>query len=231
MKFKSSRFKITKILVSIIIVIYISFLYMDIFSIKGYVSSDVLKFISIILVFIISILGRNSSLSYEDIHHLQIGLFITIFADLFLLVLDSHYILGIILFSIVQIVYSSRYEFRNLKTIIGNFMIIFLGLSILYLILNRFNDVDFIWVASMFYAICLLTSIKSAIKAYKYKLFPKPNRQMILVGMIFFLLCDINVALYNLIGESSSIPFVSMWLFYLPSQVLLALSCYNYDKN
>jgi hypothetical protein len=228
--FKSNKFRATKILVSIIVIIYISFLYMDISNIGVHIS-NVLKFISIILAFIISILGKKNSLSYKDIHLLQIGLFITIFADLFLLILDSHYILGMILFSIVQIIYSFRYDFRNVKPIIRNFIIIFLGLSLFYLILNRFINIDFILIVGVFYAICLLISVGNAIKAYKYKLFPKPNRQMILIGMILFLLCDINVALYNITREFVNISSVSMWLFYLPSQVLLALSCYNYNGN
>ncbi len=88
----------------------------------------------------------------------------------------------------------------------------------------------------LYYAICLLTSLTKAIKAYKYEIYPNPNGQMIALGMILFLLCDINVALYNILGYIGkvnvfyNISFVSMWLFYLPSQVLLALSGYRYNN-
>ncbi len=89
----------------------------------------------------------------------------------------------------------------------------------------------------LFYGICLLTSFRRAFKAYKYKIYPEPNRQMILIGMTLFLLCDINVGLYNILGYMGkvdvfyNISFVSMWLFYLPSQILLALSGYNYNQG
>lgn len=187
-----------------------------------------------ILIFIISIIIRKNPLSHKDLNLLQMGLFITLIADLFLLILDRHYILGIILFSMVQILYSFRYEYRNLKLTIRNFIIIFLGLSILHIVYNKFiAEIDFLWTIGLFYGICLLNSVVKAVKAYKYKTYPKPNRQMVLIGMILFLLCDINVAMYNILSYFSNdnilynVSSVSMWLFYLPSQVLLALSGYN----
>lgn len=75
----------------------------------------------------------------------------------------------------------------------------------------------------------------------KNKLYSSPNRNMIAIGMVLFLFCDINVLLYNLMGMISSssefikqlynISSVSMWLFYLPSQILLSLSGYNFSTN
>lgn len=223
-----------KLLLVVIGILYLYFLYMDVFNKKVFLSSNTLKFISMILIFIISIIIRKNPLSHKDLNLLQMGLFITLIADLFLLILDRHYILGIILFSMVQILYSFRYEYRNLKLTIRNFIIIFLGLSILHIVYNKFiAEIDFLWTIGLFYGICLLNSVVKAVKAYKYKTYPKPNRQMVLIGMILFLLCDINVAMYNILNYFSNdnilynVSSVSMWLFYLPSQVLLALSGYN----
>lgn len=223
-----------KLLLVVIGILYLYFLYMDVFNKKVFLSSNTLKFISMILIFIISIIIRKNPLSHKDLNLLQMGLFITLIADLFLLILDRHYILGIILFSMVQILYSFRYEYRNLKLTIRNFIIIFLGLSILHIVYNKFiAEIDFLWTIGLFYGICLLNSVVKAVKAYKYKTYPKPNRQMVLIGMILFLLCDINVAMYNILSYFSNdnilynVSSVSMWLFYLPSQVLLALSGYN----
>ena len=223
--------RIIRVLLLFIVILYIWFMYMDIYDIQSSISSDGLKFLSMILVFIVSLLTRDDALSYKDLHLLQIGLFTTLIADLILLILDSHYVLGIFLFSIVQMLYSFRYEFRNLKLTIRNFIIIFLGLSIAYFILNRLViDLDFIWIMGIFYAYCLLNSVAKAFKAYRYKIYPKPNRHMVLIGMILFLLCDISVAMYNVFNEGLlyNISSISMWLFYLPSQVLLVLSGYNY---
>lgn len=238
MRVELYRKRTNKIILFFIGILYISFLYLDIFNKEMFLSSNSLKFIAMIFVFIISILIKDNPLSYKDLHLLQIGLFITLIADFFLLVLDKYYILGIFLFSIVQILYSFRYEFRNLRFTIRNFIIIFLGLSILHMILNKFVvKIDFMWTMGLFYGLCLLTSVRRAFKAYKYKNYPEPNRKMILIGMILFLLCDINVGLYNILGYINktntlySISSISMWLFYLPSQVLLALSGDNYNSK
>ena len=58
---------------------------------------------------------------------------------------------------------------------------------------------------------------------------PKINYILVMVGLIFFALCDVNVMLFNLqqyTGASFEFPaaFALIWIFYLPSQVLLAIS-------
>lgn len=236
---KDYKFKITKILLIIIVMLYFSFLYMDIFKIGTALVSNRLKFISMILIFIISLIKKEDALELRDIYLLQVGLFLTIFADLFLLILDNYYIIGIALFSIVQILYSIRYEYKKAKLIIKNFIIIFIVLIFIYIIINSFIvKVDLLIAISFYYAICLLTSVIKGIKVYIYEYYPTPNRQMIALGMVLFLLCDINVALYNIIeflslkgkfvGLLYNIFFISMWLYYLPSQVLLSISGYRY---
>ena len=238
MTIKTKKAKGLKLLLVITIIIYMGFIWMDIFNLDFIISTNNLKFIAMIIIFFISLLTREDALSYKDLHLLQIGLFLTLIADYFLLILDNYYILGIFLFAIVQIIYSFRYEFRNLKLTLRNFIIIFIGLYIVHIILNRFLvEIDFLWTMGLFYGLCLLNSVSLSIRAYKYKIYPEPNRQMILMGMILFLLCDINVGLYNFLGYIGkvgifyNISSVSMWLFYLPSQILLALSGYNYNQG
>jgi len=115
---------------------------------------------------------------------------------------------------------------------IRNFIVIFSSLFIVYFVVDKLIfKLDFIWGMGLFYGICLLNSVIKAAKAYRDRLFPKPNGHMILIGMVLFLLCDINVALYNILNEGLfyNISSISMWLFYLPSQVLLSLSGYKYN--
>lgn len=236
---KNKPFKIIKILLIIICILYLTFLYMDFFNIKALISSNRIKIISIILCFIISLLGKEYGLGVNDVFLLRLGLFITIIADLFLLVLDSHFILGVFLFSIVQIIYIIRYDNKNIYLKFKKFTALLLILIFMYGIINSFIvKIDFLIVIGFYYAITLLTSFIKSIKACKYKIYPSPNRYMIVMAMILFLLCDINVFLYNLIdfiplsaqaGKTIyNISSISMWLFYLPSQVLLSLSGYKF---
>lgn len=212
---------------------------MDFFNIKALISSNRIKFISIILCFIISLLGKEYGLGVNDVFLLRLGLFITIIADLFLLVLDSHFILGVFLFSIVQIIYIIRYDNKKNYLKVKKFTSLLLILIFMYGIINSFIvKIDFLIVIGFYYAITLLTSLIKSIKACKYKIYPSPNRYMIVIAMVLFLLCDINVLLYN-IRDFISLPSqigniiynissISMWLFYLPSQVLLSLSGYKF---
>lgn len=238
MKLKNNKSIILKLLLIIILLLYFAFLYMDIFSIKSIVSSNKLKFLSMILVlFICFIIGKNS-ISSKDTMLLQIGVFITVIADVFLLLFNKHYILGIGLFCIVQILYFIRYSSNNPKVILRNFSIIFITLFFIYTIVNQLLvKIDFLVLISFYYAICLLLSSYRAISLYNKKNYSRLNINLIALGMILFLLCDISVALYNITkfihisNQSttllSNISSVSMWMFYLPSQVLLALSGYS----
>ncbi len=57
------------------------------------------------------------------------------------------------------------------------------------------------------------------------------------IGLGLFILCDINVGLFNMFKYIKTNEFVSnmsgfaMWLFYLPSQVLISLSKYKFGYN
>ncbi|HCQ88645.1 MAG TPA: hypothetical protein DIU45_01360 [Clostridium sp.] len=109
----------------------------------------------------------------------------------------------------------------------------------IYLIINLFIiKIDILFAVVLFYAICLIISIRKAIKVCKNNLYPYPNKYMIAYGMILFILCDINVALYNVtevtgiswtfIDIVHNITGLLIWLFYVPSQLLLSLSGYNF---
>src|SRR5699024_10863154 len=114
MKKKSFKTWTIKILLIPISLFYILFLYLDIFNREIFISSDSIKYLTMILIFIISLFIGQDSLDKKDRYLLQLGLFLTLIADLFLLLLGRHYILGIFLFIIVQIIYAHRYSREDL---------------------------------------------------------------------------------------------------------------------
>lgn len=175
-----------KIFFIIICILYITFLYFDMVSIQTFISTCMVKFISIILCFIVSILIGKDYINKEDKLLLQSGLCITIIADFFLLFTD-YLILGVGFFSIVHILYAIRYERNKVRFTLIRSVIIFLIITGLYLIINFFYiKVELLFLVASFYAISLIISVAKAIKAYKYKLFPYPNKYLIILGMIFF---------------------------------------------
>lgn len=214
-----------KAILIIIVVLYVSFLYMDISDAQFSISPDLVKYASIVLCFSISFFGGDDVLSKRDIFLLRAGLFLTVIADLFLLIF-KYFTLGVSVFSVVQIIYSIRYDVGSVYSILRNYLIIFLCIIASYLIVNFYIiKVEFLYAIALFYAFGLITNVVKAIKACKNGLFPSPNKYMIAFGMVLFLLCDINVGLFNTIAQQfSNISYVLIWLFYLPSQVLLSLS-------
>ena len=83
MKKTGNKSIIVKILLAAIVALYFLFLYIDLFRIDLLSYSNMAKFLSISLVFLMSLaIGRNS-ISARDIMLLRMGLFITIGADFF----------------------------------------------------------------------------------------------------------------------------------------------------
>lgn len=229
------------ILLITIFILYFSFLYMEFFNIAIYIPSYMIKYLCIILCFLMCLLAEKNSINTLDSSLLKAGLFITLFADLFLTVFN-YYTLGVVSFSLVQIIYSIRYEITKSSETSLRFISIFLSLMFLYLIINLFiTEINILFIAVLFYAICIIVSLVKTIKVYRFNLYPYPNKHMILYGMVLFLLCDINVALYNLtevtgfsgssIDTFHNVSGTLIWLFYVPSQLLLSLSGYNFSIN
>ena len=232
-KFNELVFNITLI---IFLIIYIFLLSLDLFPRYFFVSSDYINYFCILLCFFMSLLIGKNNLKKKDLRLLQLGLFLTCLADLCLIIFDFA-TLGVALFCLVQITYSIRYKKTSTGFILKRFALIFVSILSLYLVINFiFVPLDILLVFSLFYAVCLITSVIFALKN-KYQ---RPNKYMVAFGMVLFLLCDINVALRNVTSLVSlpeiftqvtyKISTILIFVFYLPSQLLLALSGKDYSK-
>lgn len=211
----------------LVMFIYFLFIFIDLSNKHtGNYYSILLKYISILIFFLTSLLIGKKGHSLTDTHLLQSALLFTLCADTCLLILN-YFKLGIFFFCIVQILYIIRHTFlyhiniRKDKLFIYLILIVILSF-ILNIILPETVDSQLYKVAIV-YAILLTTSLLFALR---YK-------GLIAYGLILFFLCDINVALSYLIHSYSiyifHIPlrFITsflVWIFYFPSQLLLTLS-------
>lgn len=235
MRRKAYKPKTMIVLIYLIIVLYFTFLYIDLFNSELYRISAYLKYISILLCFSLSMFARGNSFDMQNAGLLNMGLLLTCLADLFLLIIDDYYEIGIAIFSIVQITYSIRYDIGNRKKTVRNLIFCLLALFLIYTIVHHLiAAIPFIIPMALFYGICLVTGVIKAVKAYINGVFPNPNGAMAALGMVLFLMCDINVMLYNVLGTLYingllyRVSSVSMWLYYLPSQLLISLSGYKF---
>ncbi|MFL0267158.1 lysoplasmalogenase family protein [Candidatus Clostridium radicumherbarum] len=220
-----------RILIAIQIFIFLIFLYTDIHLINRNNQISVkLKFITILLCFIITLLIGKDSYNKRDRFLVQLARFFTVIADYFLLIKED-FKLGIICFCIVQITYIIRHSLME-KKVYKNlfFLIFFLLISIFTLAVININNFDRKLLAlGLIYAVFLLTSVYCGVSTLKRGKFPKEGALLISIGIILFLFCDINVGLFNIVGYIGLAKYEKLtgffiWFFYFPSQLLLSLS-------
>ena len=215
------------IILVIFAILYSFVLSLDFFPRHFFLSSDYINYFCILLCFFLSLLIGKHNLNVKDLRLLQLGLFITCLADLCLIIFN-YFTFGVALFCLVQIIYSIRYKFNDALLIIKYFAFIFTCIFTTYFIINlTLMNLNILFVFALFYVICLITSVIFAIKS-KYS---KINKYMVACGMILFLLCDINVALGNMPSLAYQLSTSLIFVFYLPSQLLLALSGIDWGQS
>lgn len=244
--------KIVIMFVMLQTVLYVAFLSLDLYG-NNVAASNLIKFTIIILCFCYTLLPLRS-VNKGILFYIRVGLFFTVISDLFLLLIDI-YFYGVLTFILVQQCYGLRLDISAYGNVTSKKAIFFrpflirllLQISItgvICLALQSFDIIlDKLLISSAFYFLCILTNIIRAIKITlgkrkmaKRLLGERVDAGLVLytIGMVLFLLCDINVGLFNLsvfisLPESSyqtiyNLSSILMWTFYAPSQVLIALS-------
>jgi len=159
----------------------------------------------VVCCFFISIIKLRVNVSRDGMY-LCAGMFFTVVSDFLMVVLRLNSA-GLACFCIVQLIYNAR--FAGAKK----------AAAVLFLAAAVFTAGSFAAFALEYrlaaaYAVCIISAVRACIKK-------RANLPCVL-GMTLFLLCDVNVAFFNLIG--GQVFFVLIWVFYLPSQMALAFS-------
>ena len=233
--------------ISIETAIYACFLILDL-SDGNETTVAALKYASILIcvaVAAIACIGKRSKSQILAAGLALTALIFTAVSDYFLLFADD-ITPGVLTFCVVQTVYLMVITGAGPKKILCILGIRILMTAACVICLHGLFPDELLLLASVsFYAISFLGNIIHLTadiilrKDSKVCLFGRSV--MFFTGMILFLLCDINVLLYNL-GEYINIdsagfnnaaevaPYL-IWLFYLPSQVLIVLSNLEYGKT
>ncbi|MBQ3116286.1 MAG: hypothetical protein IJC07_04580 [Clostridia bacterium] len=159
----------------------------------------------------------------------------TLIADVFLVLLSpQNQLFGMIFFFIVQLLYGARFfvEETNKKSklifVTIRALLMAIAVAVTFIVLK--DGADLVSVLSVVYYANLILNIVLAIKS---------KNLLLSLGLIFFALCDAFVGLqvmassYIPINPSSVFhsiiypPFNVVWLFYVPSQTLIAISQVN----
>ena len=192
--------------------------------------NDGVSFAVVVTAGIFVLLCFNLSKNY---FLMQIGLICTIFADLFLVVIDPMIQLpAMIFFSCTQICYFLRLFFetenekeKNIHMILRAFLVI---IVIIVTMLVLKEKADTLSIVSMFYYTNLILNVVFSFIHFK-------KSPVFAIGLMLFLLCDTIIGL-DIMAESyingkaleAINKFLSganwAWVFYAPSQALLGIS-------
>ncbi|WP_186429471.1 lysoplasmalogenase family protein [Clostridium sp. BSD9I1] len=223
---------IVKLVLFIELIIYCAFIYIDYTNNLKTMYSAVLKYFGILLCLFLSILIGNNGHDKIDTIFLRLAIFLTALADLCMIILGLNE-LGIMIFCLVQITYIIRHRRAIERRYNLNFLVVTIIVIILIVIPSGNNllieDLGYegikkvTLIIGFIYAVILLYSVYIGWKTLKGAFYPMYSRYLVAIGMILFLLCDINVALSVILKDLS----ILIWIFYLPSQILLVLSGYN----
>ena len=183
--------------------LYLSFLFLDL---RTGADTKWLKFASILMVALMSFQLNDKIVTA--------ALCLTALADVFLLVLDQWYIVGLLLFCIVQLLYSLHLHSQKMLSMQ---IVLLIFSAILVLAYRRIEPL-----AVGYITVFLLNLFHAASFAMRAR-----GRQPFLFafGLLLFFCCDLCVGYYN-IGEGALWEFsrIAMWGFYLPGQVMILLS-------
>lgn len=183
------------------------------------------EYTAIVLCFIFAVLHIKKG---ESI--LIAGLGFTVVADYFLVVASPQQKLwGMIAFLITQTFYAIRLEKANRgkASVFIRLVLTIFGILLAAIVLGK--NIDALALVSICYYINLIMNIFAAFRHFS-------QNRLFAIGLVLFLLCDTVIGLqvasggYLPIAEGSLLykiifaPFHLSWFFYLPSQVLIALS-------
>jgi len=222
MSMKINLKKLDILFLSIESMLYIFILFMDLGKYHRLIA-----FISILICFIYVVL--NFKKNNHDDKIMLIAFIATLSADYFLTLHSKQVLLGTFLFFVSQVFFFLRIHLSNHKIddkiIIVYTFTYFLCLILLYLIIGY---IDLLLIVSLLYYVCLcLNMIYAWITKHKILLFA--------IGLTLYVCADFMVGLkssgsYVTFAQGSifdiliHFPINLIWVFYLPTQILFALS-------
>lgn len=209
---KRTPSSLTTTFLSVEAVIYAVFLLLDLIGQSG--QTVPIKYAGIVLCLGYALLCASKG----GDRLVPIALALTAGADWFLLVRNDHYPVGIALFLCVQTVYFVRLRWARAGS--GYFLRagLALGSGLAVYALGPASPTNLL--AALYFSQLLSnTALSWTLKGRRRRTFA--------LGLTLFVGCDACVGLFNVLPAASPLypaASVGMWFFYLPSQVLIALS-------
>ena len=192
-----------------------------------------LCFFSVVLAFLFALLSAERTL---DFLFTVIALFGTVMADLFLVVMDPmRQLPAMLFFSLTQLSYFTRILLKTKnKPLFITHIATRCTVSVVIVVITAIvlgENTDAVALISLFYFANLALNVVFAFIGFK-------NNPVLAIGLLLFLFCDIFIGMsmmegYLTVKEGTLAYFLAhpgfnaAWLFYVPSQALLAASVFS----
>lgn len=192
--------------------------------------STLVKYFGVVACFLFELSCVNCG---KDSVFVCLALLFTLVADWFLLVVNERFVFGVCAFLVVQSIYFLRLTKEGVKPLRSALTRAFI-IIVVMIVLSLLKLLDLLTALVAVYFVSLVSNTADA-----YTLFGKGVKsKLFAIGLSLFILCDLSVGFNNLssyvevsaISGFIKVASFAMWVFYLPSQVLIALSCKG-DKN
>lgn len=165
-------------------------------------------------------------------HFVRLGLIFTLIADYFLVICEDAQLQGVLFFIVVQLAYFIYLFMREERTAVRRANTIIRTSLSLVLIVAAFavlgEDTDALAIASViYYGNLVVNMIFAFILGREERIFA--------IGLVLFAMCDLCIGLEVLFSSYLNIDASSIfygdhlnlpWVFYQPSQVMIALGLY-----
>lgn len=233
MKLKKADRIIISLFLILEILIYLSFLLLDKNVNFIEIDSSYFKYAGIILCLVFSLYSLIRKRSLEAIF-IPCALVFTLISDCFLLLNPDPelFIYGLVTFIITQLIYFLFLSFKNksLFEFILNIVIRLILTLVAIVVAVSLGYKDALTLLALSYFVELLANF-----VYSFSLIKLGKKYLIFsAGLLLFIGCDISVGLNNVhlfdVIDYSLVNYM-MWVFYLPSQVLLSISSIIPSKN
>ena len=190
---------------------FVVFLLMDFAFPGAWEVSSCIKYAALLACVTIAIVDGDNTL--------RAALLLTAACD-YMLLFTSNYVPAVLAFACAQALHAHRHA-KLAQLAVSRSLLPACAAALATGAITLFITRDHLFAASALYATLLLSALSFAVIAKIRSRCNPATASYVVVGMFLFLLCDVCVAASNL-GIRQAAPL--MWLFYLPSQWLLASS-------
>jgi hypothetical protein len=200
------------IILLVLIALYSSFLTSDVITgDSDNLYSRIVKYITILLCLLMTLLIGRDGHDFKDRLLLQTALVLHAAGD-FCTGILGHLTIGIIFFFFMQISYIIRHSrgfVLNRKEIISA-LCIYIPLGVLFVLISPKLIKAGIFIPVLIYSTVLVTSVWIGIGTVWRTYYTRTIDYIIVIAMISFFFCDLNVGLYNSLSREGQSVFTSL---------------------